>query len=496
MNIKTRWTSLIDEAYQPYTKSDQERLEAGEVVLTGMKKLEAVGVRFLDTILQTHSNDPRYWYLPLFDNGSVFFKYMEIYLYNNDPTPLFKVISSEFEQSDIAADIEYHVNYAFMETNYELVCYLFECIQSLYNEMSKDGQESVIESIPADETGAIIPVESIKGELIEPSILFHTFFQTGFGNHLPRVRGRDIHIPKVGNDASFDSAQLTFKLRDYKKHKVLITKSFIQFFGCLMVKMQELQSPKVVMTLDEFMEWREIADVKDARKQVHNGFTVIKSIVYDSYEITGYRNGRPIMKKCGERALYGGTHELTSTGHIHINFNQDFFNAGRKFYSSFPLPKEVLKINTNHYPSTLSLCFFLSLHYRINERSNGETVFRFNVTTLLDNAVDVPSYETIKNTSRAYKEKIVVPFLRDLGAVPCINFRVIDRSGNAIDPMEIPIVEFLSSQVEIDFSQYPTNPERTLKRDAHRKRHKEQIAETTKDLHKIEKVQKRKTVKT
>jgi hypothetical protein len=165
--IQNRWTSIINEVYEPYKQYKEKVLSKGfdpedklykiygSVFMSGINTIENIGVRFLNITLKDNSH---YWYFPLFQNGKILFKFLEIIVDNISPIEMFKTILSEYENSNITITIKNTILAdTFENENNRLIFDLFEYILYI-SKLPVTEQEKTLENLQKE----IVFLNSIK----------------------------------------------------------------------------------------------------------------------------------------------------------------------------------------------------------------------------------------------------------------------------------------------------------------------------------------------
>lgn len=156
--------------------------------------------------------------------------------------------------------------------------------------------------------------------------------------------------------------------------------------------------------LNDYMEARGLKDPKSARDQIKIDLDVISAhrVSYDDHK--GYRFGFVNLV----------SHATYDLGVIDIEYDSKFLNALTKL-SFIYFPELLWKININRNPHSYYLLRTLTLHKRRNQfHKNANTI---SVQTLLEECPEMPSYDDVKKTDRAFDKRIISPFERDLDAL-------------------------------------------------------------------------------
>lgn len=208
------------------------------------------------------------------------------------------------------------------------------------------------------------------------------------------------------------------------------------------------------MPLDWFMEVRGLSNAKEAIKQLKKDIESLKGL-----GIT--RRGKGQKKHIVEESwsLYGGYHKIRSDGLT--------FRATKEFFSCFmsspvmPMALDAMKSDSRKNPNTYPLFRKILEHKNINIGKTNEDII--SVRTLLSVCSKIPSYQTVKEGNRNYRDRIILPFERDMEeAERCGNHFTWRYCGIKGAETEYPLTyeEFIECNIHIDWKDYPDQTKR------------------------------------
>jgi len=317
---------------------------------------------------------------------------------------------------------------------------------------------------------------------------FYKMLQGKATNAISKVKTTNLigQIDMLGNAEIKIDSTFTLRIKNYKTLTNGISTTTFMLLDCFLIHFTE-QSKKDVrirLPLRKYMEMRELNDLKSARAQVLSGIEALKLIEYEALEKIGGK-----WKPSGSISIYGGTGYIKN-GIIYFNFNVDFFNVLLN-YRVMEYSKETLRLNPKQHPHAYYFSRYIDENYCMNE--GKERVSIITIKTLIKKSPLLPSYDEIIQ-SPTYKGNvyrgIIEPVIKDLDSIDRLFYDFIDKAGKIIDDPLITFkgtggyMEFISSKIRINYSDYEQHTERIERRKRHtEKAHKIRSGkEKTKEL--------------
>ena len=130
------------------------------------------------------------------------------------------------------------------------------------------------------------------------------------------------------------------------------------------------------------------------------------------------------------------------------------------------IPKEALLLNTRNNPNSFFFLRYIALNYRLNEGKKRQDII--SIKTLISKSPELPLYEDVMNSDRAYNRRIVQRTFRDLDVINTISYKVHTMDGEEVsDPYSLSYEDFISCKIAVDYSEWPTHHERLEARQRH-----------------------------
>lgn len=177
------------------------------------------------------------------------------------------------------------------------------------------------------------------------------------------------------------------------------------------------KSREITLTLDEYMEWRNLTDKKEAKKSIKTSLDILFNT---ALEWTQDLWTTPPGKKRKVKEPVKLSMRLVDTmaesfsfnkGRAVIKLNYDMAKILTQNGQIEPIPKALGQIKTNRNPNSLYIINKLISHYNMNIGKTNE--HSISVATLLKCCPNIPNYEEIKTKGKV-QQKIMIPFDRDL----------------------------------------------------------------------------------
>lgn len=228
-----------------------------------------------------------------------------------------------------------------------------------------------------------------------------------------------------------------------------------------------MKSPKVRLSLSDYMNMRGLNDIKSAREQVKRELNTISHIRFHFQEI---RRGK---KRGGfMRLAILGTNGLEN-GFIVAVFDTQFFEIIQS-YNIMQYPLLLYKINAHINPNSWYFGRKITEHKNMNYfKPNADII---SVETLLNSSPAMPTYEEVAQTNRDFKSRIIKPFERDMDALDeTLTWEYCHNNGKPSTDEELEILYndnketpsyniFIKLLVKITWRYYPIRIEPPKKR--------------------------------
>ena len=232
----------------------------------------------------------------------------------------------------------------------------------------------------------------------------------------------------------------------------------LMLLDSLLIKLADSSTPSVVLTLEEYADIRnkstDKGSIDSLRRQVVRDLRPLFNL---SARYREKINGRWVDS--GDVGICGGT-AIVRDKTIYFNFNADLFNSLKRFAPT-DLSRETLAAN----PRTSVYYFsrYLDQNYRINEGKSR--LSRIKISTLLSKTPKIPSIEYVRENRYSAKQKIIVPFFRDMDDIDRIGYEVYDQDGHLVeDPLNMSYEDFYNASLEINYEEYPEHQDRVKRR--------------------------------
>ncbi len=295
---------------------------------------------------------------------------------------------------------------------------------------------------------------------------FSTIRQGTATNALTKIKaieGKTAKLDPITGTATIKKGNFTLTIPDYATLSGLKTSTY-QLLDAITIALTEsgAKSPTVVIPLKAYMDRRGLKDRKEAKNQVKADLEVLRKS-----SITGEeKRGKNTTSYSFVNIADSG--EVKRNGDIVFTFGTTFFNM-LLGYPVMPYPAQLQSINNRRNPNSYYLLRKIAEHKNMNIGKKNEDII--SVKTLLSVAPNLPSYDEVKATDRAFTRKIIEPFERDMDALADTLTWIYCHSNNTpltdeeLQNMSYDI--FKGLLVKIDWRQYPDQTAR-LERKAER----------------------------
>ena len=170
----------------------------------------------------------------------------------------------------------------------------------------------------------------------------------------------------------------------------------------------------VSFTVSQYMTDRGLTDPKSARKQLDSALSTFTGTTLE-YGGDKQKGPKHIDAFTSLNIVAMATRDRSQ---VVVEFTRPFNEIITAKGMLMPYPMAAFKIDMRHNPQAWGIVRKAIENKRINYgKPNAD---RIKISTLLKSLTDLPTYEEVRNTNRAYFTRIIEPVLRDLGETPQI----------------------------------------------------------------------------
>jgi hypothetical protein len=190
------------------------------------------------------------------------------------------------------------------------------------------------------------------------------------------------------------------------------------------------KSRDVQITLDKYMEKRELKDRKAARKQVTKDLELLRVSAINFTE----------TRKKGEPQGYyklniSSGAGISKSGVITFSFSDKFYNL-LKGYPVMQYPSQLFELNNKRNPNSYYFLRKIAEHKNMNIEKKNEDII--SVNTLLSASPYLPTYKKVMATDRHIDTRIINPFERDMDALSdTLNWEYCHSNGEPLSDEEL-----------------------------------------------------------
>ena len=226
--------------------------------------------------------------------------------------------------------------------------------------------------------------------------------------------------PLTDNEATIENGDFKVFIEKYSNKKSLKV-GVVKLLDILAIKLTKLNHYKakdantlkrtVTFSLDEYMTYLDIKDVKDARKRLKEALDTLYSI---SLEWEEKSKGKVInyakMRICEAQGIKRGIASFTFTADMANYLNQAYI---------MQYPLELLAISERN-PNAYPIARKLALHHSIDNNHKKGTANIISVAKLLEVAPEIPSIEAVRAGNQSWSDRIKDRLEKALDAIDCI----------------------------------------------------------------------------
>ena len=236
------------------------------------------------------------------------------------------------------------------------------------------------------------------------------------------------------------------------------------------------KSPKITLSLKDYMKKRGFKNEKEARKQVKEDLETLSSIKLSFTQ--KLRGGE--SKEYFNLALLG-SHGIKN-GIITVYLDTAFCTL-LTGYNIMPYPRLLWELSERINPNSFYFLRKISEHKNMNFDDRNANVI--SVMTLLNATPNIPSYEEVMKTNgKQLTQRIIEPFERDMDAlIEVISWIYCHSNGAELTDEELRNMNyeiFIKLYVKIYWTLYPDETERLEKKAEYHKKAKKSRKTTKK----------------
>lgn len=320
----------------------------------------------------------------------------------------------------------------------------------------------------ATKIGALLPLFSPTEEA--KASKFQAIRQGPETNTLTKVKAlmeKNTAIDPITRTATITQGELTVVIPDFLVAGLKTSAYKLLDAITIAATKEGVHGQCVSFSIDEYMQWRELKDKKETRKQVIADLETLfnAKISFKRKSKKSYGPDFADMRIIESKGIQRGV--------IHATFSSSFLSL----LQSYPImlyPALLPKINDNKNPNSYSMGRKIAELKKMNLGKSNEDII--SVKTLLLAARKLPSYEDVLKTDKAIGRRIIDPFERDMDALEeILSWEYCHKNGTPLTDKEIASMTyetFIGLNVKITWKAYPDQTEWINKREKARKKAK------------------------
>lgn len=284
--------------------------------------------------------------------------------------------------------------------------------------------------------------------------------------------------PLADNEATIENGDFKVFIEKYSNKKTLKV-GVVKLLDILAIKLTKLNHYKakdantlkrtVTFSLDEYMTYLDVKDVKDARKRLKEALDTLYSISLEWEEKSrGEVKNYTKMRICEAQGINRGIASFTFTADMANYLNQAYI---------MQYPLELLAISERN-PNAYPIARKLALHHSIDNNHKKGTANIISIAKLLEVAPEIPNIEAVRKVNGSWSERIKGSLEKALDAVEdVISWEYSNSKGLPLTDKQLELSDyetFIKLFVKFDIKGAPDPTERL------KKKKKEKIATTPK----------------
>lgn len=219
-------------------------------------------------------------------------------------------------------------------------------------------------------------------------------------------KAKPTSIKKITDNATIEKGDFKVFIEKYSNKKTLKV-GVVKLLDILAIKLTKLNHYKakdantlkrtVTFSLDEYMTFLDIKDVKDARKRLKEALDTLYSISLEWGEKSrGEVKNYTKMRICEAQGINRGIASFTFTADMANYLNQAYI---------MQYPLELLAISERN-PNAYPIARKLALHHSIDNNHKKGTANIISVAKLLESAPEIPNIEAVRKVNGSWSERI------------------------------------------------------------------------------------------
>ena len=285
-------------------------------------------------------------------------------------------------------------------------------------------------------------------------------------------------IKTITDSATIEKGDFKVFIEKYSNKKSLKV-GVVKLLDILAIKLTKLNHYKakdantlkrtVTFSLDEYMTYLDVKDVKDARKRLKEALDTLYSISLEWGEKSrGEVKNYTKMRICEAQGINRGIASFTFTADMANYLNQAYI---------MQYPLELLAISERN-PNAYPIARKLALHHSIDNNHKKGTANIISIAKLLEVAPEIPNIEAVRKVNGSWSERIKGSLEKALDAVEdVISWEYSNSKGLPLTDKQLELSDyetFIKLFVKFDIKGAPDPTERL------KKKKKEKIATTQK----------------
>lgn len=269
---------------------------------------------------------------------------------------------------------------------------------------------------------------------------------------------RNINRDELKDKATFKVGRLSVVVKNYITDKTYFDPNTAKLLEMLILVNGRTgcNSPKVVLSVEEYMTLRNIKGVEKARKRLDEQ---LRNLYEVSMRFEGFDNKYIRYSNLDIRIL-GDKGELTN-GNIEVKFNDTFFQMIKE-YSFMYYPQQLFALDERKNPNSYHLGKKITDHKRMNYKHKNADVV--SVKTLLESCSGLADYKDISKSGQI-RQRIIKPFERDMNALGSfIDWEYYSENGSLTtdERDNLDYTSFINLMVHITWHYYPESVKPSL----------------------------------
>ena len=277
------------------------------------------------------------------------------------------------------------------------------------------------------------------------------------------------------NEATIEYGDFKVFIEKYSNKKTLKV-GVVKLLDILAIKLTKSNHYKaknpnrtVTFSLDEYMTYLDVKDVKDARKRLKEALDTLYSISLEWGEKSrGEVKNYTKMRICEAQGINRGIVSFTFTKSMASYLNQ-------AYVMQYPL--DLLSISERN-PNAYPIARKLALHHSIDNNHKKGTANIISVAKLLESAPEIPSIEAVRKVNGSWSERIRWSLEKALDALEgIVSWEYSNSKSVPLTDKQLELSDyetFIKLFVKFDIKGAPDPTERL------KKKKKEKIATTPK----------------